>query len=138
MYSESHRPSRLATVFVVVGLALSAVGIAYLVYAGRPRELPPLPESTERVQEAHALMRMLMHSFGLFLAFLFGSYLMVVVGRRIVRRRQRRERSEYVDAWGSYRLTDEQIAAAERQLRESFPSQQWPGDVEPDSPEEPS
>jgi hypothetical protein len=132
----SERPSRLAIVFVVVGFALSAIGIAYIIYAGRERELPPIsrPEVDPRIAQLEALVKMLTHSFFLFLAFLVGSYLIVWSSRRVVQRRPGRRRSEYIDAWSSYRLTQEEIDTATRQWEESLPPDAAPGsdDAEPD------
>jgi hypothetical protein len=147
MQSERRHASRLAIVFVVVGLALSAIGIRYMIYLGRPRSLPPVavvedrPRSTEPsalYRELNALYRMLFHAFFLFLAFLFGSYLMVRIGRRVLERKVPRERTEYVDAWGSYRLTQDEIDTATRQLKEHFPPEESPGDSQPGPPDEES
>ncbi|MFQ5806400.1 MAG: hypothetical protein ACE5I3_08115 [Phycisphaerae bacterium] len=138
MQSEQRQPSRLAIGFVVVGLALSAVGIAYMIYAGRERHLPPLtaPEPDPRIEQLEALVRMLTHSFFLFLAFLIGSYLMVRIGRHVLDRKTSRERTEYVDAWGKYRLTQDEIDTATRQLDEDFPPEASPGDAAPQPPPE--
>jgi hypothetical protein len=138
MQSEPHRPSRLAIAFVVVGLALSAIGIGYIVYAGRERQLPPIsaPHADPQIEQLHALVAMLTLSFFLFLAFLFGSYLMVRLGRRVADRRPPRQPSEYVDVWGNYRLTQEQIEAATRQLRDDVPPAPPPDDAEPEPPDE--
>jgi len=140
MQLEPRHPSRLAIVFVVVGLALSAIGIAYIVYAGRPRSLPPVsvPDDQARVAELKALYRMLLHSFLLFLAFLFGSYLMVRIGRRMLERKPVREKSEYVDVWGNYRLTQDEIDTATRRLAEDFPPGASPGGSGPPPDEKPS
>lgn len=138
MRSDQHRPSRLAIAFVTVGLALSAIGIAYIVYAGRPRELPALTASPDdaRLEHLDALMRMLTNSFLLFLVFLIGSYLIVRIGRRVRDRKLHHERTEYVDAWGNYRLTQDEIDTAMRQLDDDFPPDSPPSDAEPRSPEE--
>ncbi len=133
MHADRSRPSRLAVVFVVVGLALSAIGIAYIIYAGRARELPPLtePQDDVRIQQLDALLRMMMHSFFLFLAFLVGSYLMVRIGRGVLRQKPFRQSSEYVDAWGNYRLTQDEIDTATARLDEDFPPDTSPGAEEP-------
>jgi len=138
MQSELSRPSRLAMVFVVVGLALSAIGIGYIVYAGRERQLPPIATSQAdpKVQELRALVAVLMLSFFLFLTFLIGSYLMVRIGRRMIERKRLRQRTPYVDVWGNYRLTQEQIESAVRQLRDNLPSTPPPDDTDPEPSDE--
>lgn len=138
MQSEQRRPSRLAIAFVVVGLALSAIGIAYIIYAGRPRSLPPIsvPPDHPQIAELKALYRMLLHSFLLFLAFLFGSYLMVRIGRRMLVHKPFRERTEYVDAWSNYRLTQDEIDQATRELDDDFPPPSPPGAGESPPPDE--
>ncbi len=132
MDSEQPRPSRLAITFVVVGLALSAIGIAYLIYAGRARHLPPLttPEVDLLVkkQQLDALFRMLLHSFFLFLAFILGSYLMVRIGRRVLYHKPHHARTEYHDAWGNYRLSQDEIDTATANLEEDFPPDATPND----------
>ena len=141
--SQPHRHSRLAIAFVVFGLALSALGILYLVYTtGREYELPPMvpPRNVTgheaKAQHINALLRLLLQSFLLFLAFLLGSYLIVRVGRALVARRAERGRTEYVDAWSSYRLTQEEIDTATTGLEDDFPSASS-GDVSPDPPDDP-
>jgi hypothetical protein len=138
MRSDHHRPSRLAIAFVVVGLALSAIGIAYIIYAGRERGLPPIsaPQPDPRVQQLEALVRMLTLSFLLFLVFLVGSYLMVRIGRRLLHHAPFRGPSEYVDVWGNYRLTQDQIDAATREPEEQLPPDAPPRDTEPQPPDQ--
>ena len=132
MDTERSRPSRRAIVFVVVGLALSAIGIAYIL-SPIERELPPItvPQDEVRVQQLNALFRMLTHSFFVFLAFLIGSYLMVRVGRRVLCHSPSGNRSEYSDAWGSYRLTQEEIDTASNGLDADFPPDALPGEEHP-------
>jgi hypothetical protein len=48
----------------------------------------------------------------LLLAFVVGTYVMVRVGRAIVRRPRRREPTRYVDAWTGYRLSEQEIERA--------------------------
>ena len=129
MDTERPRPSRLAIIFVVVGLALSAIGIAYIL-SPIERELPPItaPQDELRVQQLNALFRMLTHSFFIFLAFLLGSYLMVRIGRRVLHPTVSGKRSEYVDAWGNYRLSQEEIDTASDGLDAEFPPDALPGE----------
>ena len=132
MYSEQPRSGRLATTFVVAGLALAAIGIAYLMYAGRARELPPLTDPKEdlllKKQQLDALFRMLLHSFFLFLAFILGSYLMVRIGRRVLHHKSHRTHTEYHDAWSNYRLSQDEIETATDNLKEDFPPDATPND----------
>jgi hypothetical protein len=127
--AERPHPSRLAIIFVVVGLALSALGIAYIM-SPTERILPPAPRLQDqvRIQQFNALLRMLTHSFLIFLAFLLGSYLMVRIGRRVLYQRPPRRHSRYVDAWGSYRLSQDEIDTAAAELEEDFPPDASPGD----------
>jgi hypothetical protein len=129
MDAERPHPSRLAISFVVVGLALSAIGIAYIM-SPIERELPPLdePQVQAHAQQLDALFRMLTHSFFVFLAFLLGSYLMVRIGRRVLYHGSSGNRSEYVDAWGSYRLSQEEIDTATDGLEHDFPPDAPPGE----------
>jgi hypothetical protein len=48
----------------------------------------------------------------LILLFALGAYLVVRLGHFLARQRVGGQPTEYVDAWGSYRLTDAQISAA--------------------------
>jgi hypothetical protein len=136
MQPEQRPPSRLAAGFVIVGLTLSAIGIAYIIYAGRERELPPIsaPEPDPRIEQLHALLTLLMLSFFLVLVFLLGSYLMVRIGRGLLARKRLRHRTEYVDGWGSYRLTQDQIDSATQQLKDSLASE-TPPDPDEGGPE---
>lgn len=134
MPSDHPRSKWIATTFVVVGLAMSAVGLAYFIYAGQPRKLFPdsVPDDYARLQQSKALFRMLLHSFLIFLAFLFGSYLMVRIGRVLARVKKSENKTEYVDAWSGYRLTQEELDTATSQLEEDFPPDLPPANPEPD------
>jgi len=115
--SERHRPSRLAIGFVVVGLTLAAAGVWYIWWAGRERELPPFSRPAHPEADAlHALLATLIVTLVLFLLFVIGSLVMVRAGRAFLVK-PRSGPTRYVDAWGNYRLTDEQIAAAAQDLR---------------------
>ena len=48
----------------------------------------------------------------LVLLFVLGAYLVIRLGHFLARQRVGGQPTQYVDAWGSYRLTDEQISAA--------------------------
>jgi hypothetical protein len=140
--TKPYRPSRLAVAFVVFGLALSALGFGYIIYTtGREYQLPPAappagaPEIAAKAHQINALLRLLLHSFLLFLAFLLGSYLIVRVGRSVVARRAERQRTRYMDVWSSYRLTQEEIDTATTGLDDDFPPAPSAGDAQPDSPD---
>lgn len=64
-----------------------------------------------RIARQMALLLMLLASTLLILLFVIGAYLVIRIGR-IVRTPVGGRPTEYVDAWRSYRLTEEQIAAA--------------------------
>ena len=120
---EYRGPSRAAVLFVVIGLALCSIGIAYISYAGRERILPAItvPQDDPRLAQLHALVRVLVHSLILFLVFLFGSYLLVRLARVVARRHPEPEPREYADAWSNYRLSQDEIDTAGAALDEEFP-----------------
>jgi hypothetical protein len=103
---------RLASTFVVVGLALAAIGVGYLFYTGRERSLPAERPPLAAADRIAVLTDTLFVTFVLFLVFLVGSFVLVRVGRLLLRTSSRTTRTRYVDAWSNYRLTDQEIAAA--------------------------
>ena len=133
MPSDSQRSHRLAVTFVVIGLFLSSLGIAYIIYAGRWRQLPPIsvPEETVKLQQSKALFRMLVNTFLIFLSFLLGSYLMVRFGRLFSRVKPVENHTDYTDAWSNYRLTQEELDTATARLEEDFPPDTPPQRPEP-------
>ncbi len=73
------------------------------------------PDAGPRHDEAWRLMyrvSVLLAAVLLVLVFAIGSYLLIRIGRAITYKRIGGQPTKYVDAWGNYRLTDEQIAAA--------------------------
>lgn len=119
--ADTPQESRFAGAFIVLGLSLAVVGILYLVWMQRVQELAPLQfdpagrpidDAPAPASRPMALMSALVYTFVIFLAFLVGSFLMVRVGRYLVDRNAPPRRSEYVDAWGSYRITEAEIDAA--------------------------
>lgn len=122
--SESRRPSpgHAATLLVLLMLVLMTCAAVYIVVAriGQgPPALGPLREDIGdeaaamlRTQQLTVLLTILLISALLILLFVLGAYLLLRVGRIIARQRVGGKPTTYVDAWGSYRLTDEQIARA--------------------------
>lgn len=107
-------------------MALIAFGAWYVLYYDHAATPAPTEQSVDArsdAPEALAAKRALVHTLPHFalivLVFLVGSYVMVKVGRSVLARRERRGKSEYVDAWSSYRVSDEEIAAAAEQLGET-------------------
>ena len=132
---EYRGPSRPAVLFVVIGLALCSIGIAYISYAGRERVLPAVivPEDDPRLAQLRGLVRVLVHSLVLFLVFLFGSYILVRIARLVATRHPEPAHKEYADAWSNYRLSQDEIDTAAAALDEEFP----PDDDKPSGPSEP-
>lgn len=113
----SRRTSRLAITFMVVGLALSAAAIVYNNSLIAPQELPPVgPLDEERRATIDAVTATLLVTFAVFLAFLIGSYLMIRFGRLLLDRSPP-ARTEYIDAWSRYRVSDAEIAAVSDDLK---------------------
>lgn len=128
------QPSTAATWFVMTGLSLAAIGLLYIFYYGGKGAFLPAVQREEPtpIAEWRALVTMLTHSFLILLAFLVGSYVMVKAGRSIVRRREARGQTKYVDGWGSYRLSQEEIDSAAQQLAEDHPTDGFPDDDDDD------
>ncbi len=122
--SESRRPSpgHAATLLVLLMLVLMTCAAVYVVVAriGQgPPALGPLRDDPGdeaaimlRTQQLTVLLTILLISALLILLFVLGAYLLLRVGRIIARERLGGRPTTYVDAWGSYRLTPEQIARA--------------------------
>ena len=138
---DTQQESRFAGAFIVIGLSLAAVGVLYLVWMQRVQELGPITldaggtpqEEPNPTNKPVALVSALVTTFVMFLAFLVGSYLMVRVGRYLVDHGTTARQTNYVDAWGSYRLTEAEIEAA---LREDPPDES--GDGPRPDPSEPA
>jgi hypothetical protein len=63
-------------------------------------------------RKAVTLLLMISISALLVLLFVLGAYLVIRFGHHLARQRVGGEPTEYVDAWGKYRLSDEQISTA--------------------------
>ena len=114
--SAHFRNPRVALAFVIVGLFLAATGLVYLHYTGREQELtPPLPVTNQQIIKINAMLDALYVTLLLLGTFVVGSYIMTRIGRATLRKHDTTDvprRTEYVDAWANYRVTDEQIQAA--------------------------
>lgn len=94
----------------------------------------------QRLRRLSGLLIILLISALLVLLFVIGSYLVIRIGR-IVRTPISGRPTPYVDAWSSYRVTDEQIAAAtseyppdSRRKRSDHPNQEPPADPDDEPP----
>ncbi len=128
------RSKRLAALFVVGGLVLLSIGVLYLLYLSQERALAepwrPSPSPQQRLLAATSVLTFTAIAA---IVFLVGSLLMVRAGRLLVARRAARNRTPYVDAWGAYRISQEQIAAATGDRSDSPPGPP-PDDREDDPP----
>ena len=108
--------SPLTLWLLLLGVALTAMGLAVLWWAGRVQELPaPLPpDQRSDPRRLAALARVLLWSLLILLLFVVGATLMIRVGR-VFRRPPGPRRTRYVDAWALHRLSDEQIDALTRE-----------------------
>lgn len=127
MSQPRHWHSRFAAGFVAVGLALSSFGILYLFWTELNVQTLPPPGRGDRERAVQLSFELL---FVIFMMFLMGSYAMVKIGRYLLDRTPRETRTDYVDAWSRYRVTDDEIKAAARQWGETQPP--------PDDPDAPS
>ncbi|MBI5863858.1 MAG: hypothetical protein HZB38_05005 [Planctomycetes bacterium] len=113
--NERPRSSRLAAVFVTLGLALAVGGIAFNIWMLRVQELPPLTKALTP-ERGPSLIRAMSSSlvgvFVLVMAFVLGSFVMVRIGRYFLDRTPPLPPTAHVDVWSSYRLTEAEIEAA--------------------------
>jgi hypothetical protein len=116
MSTPRHWHSRFAAGFVVIGLALSAFGVLYLFWTEVSVQSLPPPGKEARQRAVQLSFELL---FVIFMMFLIGSYAMVKVGRYMLDRTPAERSTDYVDAWGNYRVTDEQIKAATDQWEDA-------------------
>ncbi len=118
MPSGSHNSlGRIVTLIVLGVLVVTISAAAYLVFSRLGPTSFTVAEGEEGLQMAQArrllaLLVMLLVSALLILLFVIGAYFLIRVGRVVAREEPRRPPTDYTDAWGQYRLTDEQIAAA--------------------------
>jgi hypothetical protein len=133
MRDERPRSSRLAATFIALGLSLAAGGIAFNLWMLRVQELPPaisgvIPEKNVRPM-LHLMSSTLVAAFILVMTFVVGSFIMVRAGRYFLDRSPALPRTEYVDAWGRYRISEDEIEAATGEER---PAHDDDDDVSPD------
>ncbi len=132
---------RMATLFVLALLLLTVCVALYLSMPRAVRASDTAADSPEqlRLNHARSLMRLvttLLISISLILLFVVGAYLLINIGRLITRERVGGKPTQYVDVWGNYRLTDEQISAATSEDRERRDRRAPPG-ARPEGPDEP-
>lgn len=108
---REQRTSRLAIWFVIIGLSLAATGLSYISWAGRERQIPAVSnEAALRTAKSLQIgVATLIISLVLFLVFMLGAYLINRVARLIPTAEPSTTRTEYVDVWSEYRVTDQQI-----------------------------
>lgn len=108
------RSSRGAWAFIVIGTSLIIAALLYLQWAGRERELPPPNVLSEgQMARLNALLQVLYFTLLLAAVFVIGAYVMTRLGRWAVRREPSDStKTEYVDAWSRYRITDDEIRQA--------------------------
>ena len=117
------RPShgRVVTLLVLGALILTVSAAVYIFVAQQSHQPVPVggissdEESARLAADAQrlvTLLTILLMSALLILLFVLGSYLVIRVGQFVARERVGGKPTRYVDAWQSYRLTDEQISAA--------------------------
>lgn len=133
MRDERPRSSRLAATFIALGLSLAAGGIAFNLWMLRVQELPPAAAGGIKPENAGNVLGLmsstLAGAFILALTFIVGSFVMVRAGRYFLDRSPPLPRTEYVDAWGRYRISEDEIEAATGEER---PSHEDDDDVSPD------
>lgn len=116
MRDDRPRSSRLAATLIALGLSLAAGGIAFNLWMLRVQELPPAGTGRINSEDAPKMLNMmssyLVAAFVLVTAFVVGSFVMVRAGRFFIDRSPRSPRTEYVDAWGHYRISEAEIDAA--------------------------
>jgi hypothetical protein len=116
MRDERPRSSRLAATLIALGLSLAAGGIAFNLWMLRVQELPPAGTGRISADDAPRMLDMmssyLIAAFVLVISFVVGSFVMVRAGRFFLDRGPNLPRTEYVDAWGRYRISEAEIDAA--------------------------
>lgn len=137
---------RMVVLLALGLLALSVGATAYLLLAqgnGGPLGVGGVAgvEKSEhpQAQNRKAVTLLLIVSISVLLVFLFflAAYLVIRIGQFVARERVGGKPTEYVDAWGNYRLTDAQISAATAEGR-AEEGDEPPAPNPPPPPESPS
>ncbi len=109
---------RTATLIVLAVLLLTVSASVYLYVAVHGLDRAPPAETLDynarlaQIKHVIRLLTILLVSALLILVFVVGAYLVSWAGRFVTRGAVGGKPTPYVDVWQSYRLTDEQIAAA--------------------------
>ncbi len=141
----SPRPShgRTVTLLVLTFLLLTVCATVYLSLSrwAHPVATTDLTEEQLHVAEMRRfamLLSILLMSALLILLFVVGAYLLINVGRVVGRERVGGKPTEYVDIWGKYRLTEEQISAATAEDDRDNPHRRRPPPESPPDGERPT
>ncbi len=125
MFRAGDQPQgRTALLLILLALILMVAAASYLMFA---RDVGPGPVSATEadssgtpvnkiaVQSMFYKLLILLASVLLIMVFVIGSYLLIRVGRAVTGKPVGGKPTEYVDAWSSYRVTDDQIDMATRE-----------------------
>ncbi|MEW6254175.1 MAG: hypothetical protein AB1716_26290 [Planctomycetota bacterium] len=124
---------------LVLGVLLLTVCLAVYLALGRwvyPSATPQGAEDMRALESQRliTLLAILLISALLILLFVMGAYLLINVGRLVARERVGGQPTEYIDAWGQYRLSDEQINAATQEDARDEPGRRRPPGPTGESP----
>lgn len=95
------------------------------------------PRDHPAVQRMFRSVALLMLAGLLIMAFAIGAYLVIRVGRAVAQKSRSPKQTEYVDAWGQYRLSEAEIEAALRNIESRDSETPPPGGASSDGPPEP-
>ena len=130
-------PTRSAgrTALVLTFIALLAT-VCIVIYVFLERRLRPTTTdlTPEYVgAEMTKLLLIVLGSILLIVIFVVGAYLFIRIGQAVAHDKVGGEPTKYVNVWGQYRLTDEQIDAATEEEPEDGEPKFPPDDVNPAS-----
>lgn len=118
MAEPRQRPlGRMALLLVLVVLAMTSALAAYAMSV-KLRNLPivsPPPEAggPDPTQRLKLLLALVLAAVLAILAFVVGAYLFIRLGRSLMEKPVSDGPTEFVDAWSSYRVTQEEIDAVD-------------------------
>ncbi len=135
---------RLLALLLGLGMHLSPPGVA-VAQSAAPAPLrvegdfsDDDPRGHPAVQRMFRSVALLMLAGLLIMAFAIGAYLVIRVGRTVAQKPREPKQTQYVDAWGQYRLSEAEIEAALRNIEshdsETPPPNGPPDDGPPDPP----